>query len=76
MNFEVIPTPDFEKSFKALAKRHRSLKKDIREFTDSLQQNPFQGDELTNLTHRCLPGGDFILCLAKQALGVIFQKRL
>lgn len=47
MNFEVIPTPDFEKSFKALAKRHRFLKQDILDFTESLQNNPFQGDELT-----------------------------
>ncbi|MDE6022533.1 MAG: hypothetical protein K2G13_03420 [Muribaculaceae bacterium] len=47
MNFEVIPTPDFEKSFKVLAKKHRSLKQDITDFTKSLQNNPFQGDELT-----------------------------
>lgn len=47
MNFEVIPTPDFEKSFKALAKRHKSLKQDFRDFTKELKQNPFQGDELT-----------------------------
>ena len=47
MNFEVIPTPDFEKSFKSLAKRHRSLKTDFRDFTKGLKQNPFQGDELT-----------------------------
>ncbi len=47
MNFDIIPTPGFEKSFKALAKRHRSLKRDILEFTKSLQNNPFQGDELT-----------------------------
>lgn len=46
MNFEIITTPDFEKSFKALAKRHKSLKQDILEFTRSLQANPFQGDEL------------------------------
>ena len=32
MNFEVIPTPDFERSFKNLAKRHRSLKADFRDF--------------------------------------------
>lgn len=47
MNFDIIPTPGFEKSFKALAKRHRSLRRDILEFTKSLQNNPFQGDELT-----------------------------
>lgn len=47
MNFDVLPTPDFEKSFKALCKRHRSLKQDILNFTKSLQINPFQGDELT-----------------------------
>lgn len=47
MNFEVIPTPDFEKSFKALAKRHRSLKQDFLEFSEELKKNPFQGDELS-----------------------------
>ena len=47
MNFDIIPTPDFAKALKALAKRHRSLKEDIREFSQSLKENPFQGDELT-----------------------------
>ncbi len=47
MNFDIIPTPDFERAFKALAKRHRSLKQDILDFTKSLQENPFQGDELS-----------------------------
>lgn len=47
MNFEIIPTPDFEKAFKVLAKRHRSLKHDILDFSKSLQENPFQGDELS-----------------------------
>lgn len=46
MDYEVIPTPGFAKEFKALAKRHRSLKSDIKAFTDSLAENPFQGDEL------------------------------
>lgn len=47
MNFEVIPTPDFERAFKTLSKRHRSLKQDILDFTKSLHENPFQGDELS-----------------------------
>ncbi len=47
MSYNVIPTPDFEKSFKVLAKRHRSLKDDILEFSKSLGKNPFQGDELS-----------------------------
>lgn len=47
MNFDIIPTPDFERSFKTLAKRHRSLKNDILEFARSLQENPFQGVELS-----------------------------
>lgn len=46
MSFEIIPTPDFEKSFKVLAKRHRSLKNDLLDFSKSLQENPFQGTEL------------------------------
>lgn len=47
MNFDIIPTPDFERSFKALSKRHRSLKNDLCEFSRSLQENPFQGVELS-----------------------------
>lgn len=47
MNFEIIPTPDFEKSFKALAKKHRSMKTDLIDFARSLQENPFQGVELS-----------------------------
>lgn len=47
MNFDIIPTPDFEKSFKVLAKRHRSLKSDMLDFSRSLQENPFQGVELS-----------------------------
>lgn len=46
MKFEVILTPEFEKAFKTLAKRHRSLTKDIVIFIKSLQDNPFQGVEL------------------------------
>lgn len=47
MSFEIIPTPDFERSFKALAKRYRSLKNDLLDFSLSLQENPFQGVELS-----------------------------
>lgn len=47
MKFDIIPTPDFERSFKTLAKRHRSLKNDMLDFSRSLQENPFQGVELS-----------------------------
>ena len=47
MNFEIIPTTGFAKALKALAKKHPSIKQDIADFSDSLQKNPFQGDELS-----------------------------
>lgn len=47
MKFEIIPTPGFEKSFKALAKKYKSLKIDILQLKQSLENNPFQGDELS-----------------------------
>lgn len=47
MNFEVLPTPNFERAVKLLAKRHRSLKQDLLKFAKSLQDNPFQGVELS-----------------------------
>ena len=47
MSFKVIPTPTFAKSLKALAKRHRSLKEDVKDFVAELERNPLQGVELT-----------------------------
>ena len=46
MNYSVKTTSNFEKEAKVLSKRHRSLKKDLGDFIDSLEENPFQGDEL------------------------------
>ena len=46
MKFEVIATPHFRKSLKALIKRHRSMKNDFVAFATSLKENPLQGDEL------------------------------
>ncbi len=46
MNFEIKATEEFRKSLKSLSKRHRSLRYDFEEFTKSLRDNPFQGDEL------------------------------
>lgn len=47
MNFEVNTTSRFEKEAKVLAKRHRSLKSDLDDFISSLEENPFQGIELS-----------------------------
>ena len=46
MNFEIHITPEFLKSLKLLAKRHRSLKNDFDVFAKSLKSDPFQGVEL------------------------------
>lgn len=47
MKFDIIPTPSLGKALKALTKRHRSIKQYIEKFSESLQNNPFQGDELS-----------------------------
>ena len=46
MTFDIIPTPDFEKALKALAKKYPSMKQDIMGFIAALQENPLQGVEL------------------------------
>ena len=46
MSFEIRTTPRFERSAKALAKRHRSLKDDLKNLIVSLENDPEQGDEL------------------------------
>ena len=47
MSFKVIPTPTFAKSLKALAKRHKSLKEDVKALVAELERDPLQGVELT-----------------------------
>ncbi|MEX2565789.1 MAG: type II toxin-antitoxin system RelE/ParE family toxin [Cyclobacteriaceae bacterium] len=48
MSYRVIPTPDFKKLFKKLAKKHPSLKTDLEQLVDILTDNPTTG---TNLGH-------------------------
>jgi mRNA-degrading endonuclease RelE of RelBE toxin-antitoxin system len=43
MCFKIIATPVFEKEFKHLLKKYPSLKKDIAELADKLQQEPRMG---------------------------------
>lgn len=47
MSFEVKTTSGFDKSAKILNKRYRSFKTDLGDFISSLEENPFQGDELS-----------------------------
>lgn len=47
MSFEVNTSSHFEKKVKALAKKYRSIRKDLLDLIESLEKNPFQGDELT-----------------------------
>lgn len=47
MSFEVNTTIEFEKQAKALSKRHKSFKDDLKNLVLSLYENPFQGIELS-----------------------------
>jgi len=46
MNWTIEFTPDFSREAKILSKRYKSFKDDLREFKDSIIENPFQGVEL------------------------------
>jgi mRNA-degrading endonuclease RelE of RelBE toxin-antitoxin system len=46
MSFNIVVTPPFEKELKRLAKKHLSLKNDLRLLAVSLKQNPEQGTPL------------------------------
>lgn len=48
MSYNVIPTPDFKKLFKKLAKKFPSLKADLQQLLDTLTEEPTIG---TNLGH-------------------------
>lgn len=46
MKYDFRPSPDFVKGVKTLAKRYPSLKTDLQELRNSLEQNPDQGIDL------------------------------
>ncbi len=46
MNFEIIPTPNFEKKAKALQKKYPSFKSDLLLLASSLLEDPRQGVEV------------------------------
>ena len=47
MSYRIQTGRDFDISFKRLSKRYHSLPTDYKDFLDSLQENPFQGAELS-----------------------------
>ncbi|MCK5276983.1 MAG: type II toxin-antitoxin system RelE/ParE family toxin [Cyclobacteriaceae bacterium] len=46
MGYNVIPTPDFQKLFKKLAKKYPSLKADLQQLITILSENPNTGINL------------------------------
>jgi len=46
MNYNVIPTPDFKRIFKKLAKKYPSLKADLQQLINTLAKNPTTGIHL------------------------------
>ena len=46
MNWTIEFTPDFSREAKVLSKRYKSFKDDLRDFKDSIIDNPFQGTEI------------------------------
>ena len=46
MNVKIIPSPEFDRHFRRLAKKYKSLTQDYLDFSKELKENPFQGDDL------------------------------
>lgn len=46
MSYNIIPTPDFKKLFKRLAKKYPSLKKDLQQLIITLEEKPDTGTAL------------------------------
>ncbi len=46
MSFNVVVTDGFKKHAKVIAKKHRSLKDDLKKLIRSLEENPTQGESL------------------------------
>lgn len=52
MSYKVIPTPEFKKLFKKLAKKYPSLKADLQQLIDTLIEEPKTGIDLGHGIHK------------------------
>lgn len=52
MNYNVIPTDNFNKEVKKLSKKYRSLKKDLEQLRLFLQENPTTGSPIGNNVYK------------------------
>jgi mRNA-degrading endonuclease RelE of RelBE toxin-antitoxin system len=52
MNYNIETIPYFDKQAKKLAKKHKSLKQDLKALFESLEINPNQGIKLTENTYK------------------------
>ncbi len=43
MKFEIVYTDNFERELKRLAKKYRSIKNDLEDLINTLEENPTQG---------------------------------
>ena len=46
MKVKIIPSLEFDRRFRKLAKKYKSLPSDYLTFSEELKKNPFQGDSL------------------------------
>ncbi len=46
MNYNIQTLPSFDKQFKKLLKKYKSLKNDLVRFISDLEENPYQGADL------------------------------
>ena len=52
MNYKIATTDDFERNFKRLFKKYRSLKNDLTGLVKELRKNPALGDDLGSNTRK------------------------
>jgi mRNA-degrading endonuclease RelE of RelBE toxin-antitoxin system len=52
MNYAIVTTEDFERDFKPLAKKYRSLEADLAALKIELLKNPTMGDEVSDRTRK------------------------
>lgn len=46
MSYKIVPTHTFDRELKRLAKKHRSIKANVYELGEQLEENPTMGDEV------------------------------
>ena len=76
MNVKIIPSVEFDRQFKRLAKKYKSLLDDYLTFSKELKENPLQGAALGRGVRKIRMAIDIVSTMAANCISLISGAKL